>query len=141
MKELRCLVFTEIEAIKAILDRRRTRREPLPTGTVQAIVYDADSDEITATLRIIDDDGADHSMMVGSTELAAAMVGYCMGRKIPLPVDSDKCLYLIKGALTLMITMNFNKPPRFVPDTEHEHDEHPVLGPVLRNARTPRRTG
>jgi hypothetical protein len=53
-------------------------------------------------------------MMLGPTEVAAALVGYCMNRKVPLPVESDKCLHLINGGLTLMITMNFNKAPRLV---------------------------
>jgi hypothetical protein len=35
-----------------------------------------------------------------------------MGRKIPLPVDAEKTLYVIKDAATLIITMNFNKTPR-----------------------------
>lgn len=120
MKELRCLVFTEQEVVKAVLDRRRKMREPLPVGTVRGVTYASDHDTIHTTIRVLDDYGVDQSMTVGSAEVAAALVGYCMGRKVPLPVESDKCLHLINGGLTLMITMNFNKPPRLV--TEHHDD-------------------
>ncbi len=118
MKELRCLVFTEQEVVKAVLDRRRKVRDVLPSGTVQGVTYTPENDAITTTIRIVDDHGADQSLKLGPTEVAAALVGYCMGRKVPLPVDSDKCLHLINGGLTLMITMNFNKVPRLVAEAQ-----------------------
>jgi len=126
MKELRCLVFTEQEVVKAVLDRRRKVREALPSGTVKGVAYAVDKDSVSTTIRIIDDYGADQSMVLGPAEVAAALVGYCMGRKVPLPVDSDKCLHLINGALTLMITMNFNKAPRLVAEAHAAAAGHPA---------------
>jgi hypothetical protein len=114
MRELRCLVFTEQEVIKATLERRRKLREALPVGTIRSVTYALIDEAICTTIQIIDDDGEDQSMTLGQAEVAAALVGFCMERGIPLPVHSDKCLYLINGGLTLMITMNFNKTPRFV---------------------------
>ncbi|CAO3415695.1 hypothetical protein [Azospirillum doebereinerae] len=113
MKELRCLVFTDQEVIKAVLDRRRRLREPLPVGTVESITH-RNADGIETVLKVIDDDGGVHDLTLPEAEVAAAMVAYCMGRRIPLPVASDKTLNLINGGLTLMITMNFNKAPRLV---------------------------
>lgn len=133
MKELRCLVFTEQEVVRAVLDRRRKRREPLPQGTVRGVTFD-DRDGVQTTIKVVDDYGEDQSMSLSEAEVAAALVNHCMGRKIPLPVDSDKCLYLINGALTLMITMNFNKPPRLV--TEHHEGHHDDTPP----RRAPRMT-
>ncbi|MGF7174602.1 hypothetical protein [Azospirillum doebereinerae] len=113
MKELRCLVFTDQEVIKAVLDRRRRMREPLPVGTVESITH-RNADGIETVLKVVDDDGGVHDLTLPEAEVAAAMVAYCMGRRIPLPVASDKTLNLINGGLTLMITMNFNKAPRLV---------------------------
>ncbi|WP_431854660.1 hypothetical protein [Azospirillum sp.] len=113
MRELRCLVFTEQEVIKAVIERRRKLREALPAGTIRGVAHAVHDEAVTTTLRIVDDHGEDQSMTLGQAEVAAALVGYCMERGIPLPVQSDKCLYLINGGLTLMITMNFNKTPRF----------------------------
>lgn len=123
MKEMRCLVFTEQEVVKAVLDRRRKVRDALPVGTVQGVTYTVTNDAVTTTIRVIDDYGGDQSLILGPTEVAAALVGFCMGRKVPLPVDSDKCLRLLNGALTLMITMNFNKAPRMV-EEGHDHSGH-----------------
>lgn len=113
MKELRCLVFTDQEVAKAVLDRRRRMREPLPQGAVGKVAY-RDENGIETTIQVTGDAGDDHSMVLGEAEVAAALVAYCMNRRIPLPVESDKMLYLINDSLTLMITMNFNKPPRLV---------------------------
>ncbi|MFD1624914.1 hypothetical protein [Azospirillum griseum] len=113
MRELRCLVFTEQEVVKAILDRRRRVNEPLPTGTVDKVTYE-DGDNVETKLAITHDDGTRETLTLPETEVAAALVAHCMNRRIPLPVASDKMLYIINGALTLMITMNFNKSPRLV---------------------------
>ena len=118
MKELRCLVFTDQEVMRAVLDRRRRVKDTLPVGTVSKIVYHRnegpEQEGIETRLSITDDDGAVTELVLAETEVTAALVGYCMGRRIPLPVASDKMLHLINGALTLMITMNFNKAPRLV---------------------------
>lgn len=118
MKELRCLVFTDQEVARAVLDRRRRINDPLPVGTVTRIVFDQNAgpehDSIETRLFVTDDDGTVSELVLTDIEVTAALVAYCMGRRIPLPVASDKMLYLINGALTLMITMNFNKAPRLV---------------------------
>lgn len=118
MKELRCLVFTDQEVVRAVLDRRRRVKDSLPVGTVSKVVYHRnegpEQEGIETRLSITDDNGAVTELVLADTEVTAALVGYCMGRRIPLPVASDKMLHLINGALTLMITMNFNKAPRLV---------------------------
>ncbi|WP_372397739.1 hypothetical protein ABMY26_27510 [Azospirillum sp. HJ39] len=118
MKELRCLVFTDQEVIRAVLDRRRRVKDPLPVGTVSGVLYHKpegrEQEGVETRLTVTGDDGAVTELALSDTEVTAALVGYCMGRRIPLPVASDKMLHLISGALTLMITMNFNKAPRLV---------------------------
>ncbi|KAA0592025.1 hypothetical protein J2848_003781 [Azospirillum lipoferum] len=118
MKELRCLVFTDQEVVRAVLDRRRRVKDTLPVGTVSKVVYHRhegpEQEGIETRLTITDDNGVVTELGLPETEVTAALVGYCMGRRIPLPVASDKMLHLINGALTLMITMNFNKAPRLV---------------------------
>ena len=113
MKELRCLVFTEQEVVKAVLDRRRRMREPLPSGTVGKVTYRS-AQGVETHIQVTGDEGDDRSMTLHEAEVAAALVAYCMNRKIPLPVESDKMLHVINDSLTLMITMNFNKAPRLV---------------------------
>ena len=123
MKELRCLVFTDQEVVKAVLDRRRRMREPLPSGTVGTVSYRSNQG-VETVVQVTGDAGEDRTMVLQEAEVAAALVAYCMGRKIPLPVDSDKMLHVINDGLTLMITMNFKKAPRLV--GEKAGDDRPT---------------
>ena len=141
MKELRCLVFTDQEVVKAVLDRRRRMREPLPNGTVGKVTHrpgQPGGGGVETQIQVTGDDGDDRTMTLHEAEVAAALVSYCMGRKIPLPVESDKMLYLINGALTLMITMNFKKPPRLVEDRIETAEPSPAPGPLPRKAASRR---
>lgn len=130
MKELRCLVFTDQEVVGAILDRRRRRREPGLPGTVTGISYQAE-DGLDAVLDLMTDQGDTESMTVPEHEVTAALVAYCMNRRIPLPADADKFLYLVNDNLTLMITLNFNRAPRLVSDADGRHGRgRRILHPI-----------
>ncbi|WP_245986388.1 hypothetical protein [Azospirillum thermophilum] len=129
-------MFTDQEVVHAVIDRRRRMREKLPQGTVGKVTYQIDGG-VRTTIQVTNDDGTDESMALGEAEVAAALVSYCMNRKIPLPVDSDKQLHVINENLTLLITMNFNKAPRLVVDHEHGDgtaDPDPSPAPQRRRA-------
>lgn len=111
MKELRCLLFTNNEVVSAIIDRRRRVKEPMPEGTVRNVTYTHDQG-VTTVIHIIDDYGADKSIKVAESEVAAALVQFCINRKVPLPAKAEKFLQVINGAATLMISMNFQQPTR-----------------------------
>ncbi len=116
MKELRCIVFTDREIVSAVVDRRRRVGEPLPPGAVSEVTF-AIEETVTTRFRIVAEDGGVAEVDLGEAEVIASMVAYCMSRRIPLPVDAEKTLYVIRDALTLMITLNFNRAPRLVVDT------------------------
>jgi len=111
MKELRCLVFTESELVKAIVDRRRRVGAPVPVGTVRKVTI-VSGPPVVTTLHIFDDHGIAYPVVAEEAEVAAALVKFCMDRKVPMPVKSDKFLHVINGAITLMMTMNFEHSPR-----------------------------
>jgi hypothetical protein len=113
MRELRCIVFTERELIGAVIARRRKRNEELPQGTVESVKFNT-GEMIETVMEVKDDYGKVTSLVLSEQEVAAAMIAFCMGRKIPLPVEAEKALHVIKDAATLIITMNFNKTPRLV---------------------------
>ena len=113
MRELRCIVFTERELTSAVIGRRRKRNEELPQGTVESVKFRT-GDTIETIMEVKDDYGRITSLVLPEPEVAAALIAFCMGRKIPLPVEAEKTLHVIKDAATLIITMNFNKSPRLV---------------------------
>ena len=125
MKELRCIVFSERELTGAVIDRRRKRGEALPSGTVESVTFKVD-ESVETVFEIKDDYGKVTLVTLPEAEVAAALIGFCMGRRIPLPVNAEKTLYVIKGAATLIITMNFNKTPRLV--TADKKKRRPIPG-------------
>ncbi len=110
MKELRCIVFSDRELVGAVMDRRKKLREPVPEGDVTKVRFDIENGIQT----FLEMDGGPHEVNLDEEEVQAALVGHCMARGIPLPADSEKTLYVIRGHATLMITMNFRKPARMV---------------------------
>lgn len=108
MKELRCLAFSDQEVVAAIIERRKRLREKLPEGALQRVSYRAETG-VTVSIHTANIDGEAAVFAVQESEATAALVNYCMSRKIPMPVDSDKYLQVINDGLTLMITMRFNR--------------------------------
>ena len=106
MKELRCILFNEREVAAAVIERRRRMREPLPTGTVDRMTFKHGPEGTVSVLHLTDDDGNKHEVKVADPEVASALVAYCLGRRVPLPVDADKFLQVINDHLALMIRVN-----------------------------------
>ena len=106
MKELRCILFNEREVAAAVIERRRRMREPLPTGTVDRMTFKHGPEGIVSVLHLTDDDGNRHEVKVADPEVASALVAYCLGRRVPLPVDADKFLQVINDHLALMIRVS-----------------------------------
>ncbi|MEI8393362.1 MAG: hypothetical protein WCF85_01405 [Rhodospirillaceae bacterium] len=137
MKELRCLVFTEQEVAAAVVERRRRLREPMPDGTIQRLSYRSDeAGAVIVTLHVLKDNGQDSELFIPTSETTAALVNFCMSRKIPMPVDSDKYLQVVKDGLTMMITMRFNRAHK-AGTGEPETPEEPQgrLGRIVRPPR------
>lgn len=110
MKELRCIVFTDREVVSSILDRRRKLRDALPEGDIKALTFSQGDGQLSARIHVTEGD----DVVAGEQELLAALVSYCMAKNVPLPVDAEKVVHLIKGKATLMVTMNFQKAARLV---------------------------
>ncbi len=108
MKELRCLAFNDQEVALAIMERRRRLREPLPEGTIQKVSY-TNENGIAVQISAATESGQESAITAHDSEVSAALVNYCVSRKIPMPVDADKYVQVIGDGLTLMITMRFNK--------------------------------
>ena len=107
MKEFRCIIFTEHEVLTAVVERRRRAREKLPVGPILDVTYDAaDKNAVNTNIRIVDDYGKVELVTVRTPEVAAALVEYCLNRKIPMPSGSKKWLELIGAELTLLMTFD-----------------------------------
>jgi len=109
MKELRCIMFNDREVAAAIVERRRRMKEPLPPGTVERMAFENGPGGTATTLFLVADDGTKHEIRLGDAEVASALVAYCLGRRVPLPVDAEKFMQVVNDHLALMIRVNFNQ--------------------------------
>ncbi len=107
MKEFRCIIFNEQEVLTAIIERRRRAREPLPAGTIRGVAYDIrEKGAVLAEITVADDHGKTDVVLVPVAELAAALIDYCLNRRIPLPAGSRRWIEVInRSELILLMTV------------------------------------
>ena len=104
MKEFRCIVFNEQEAITALVERRRKQRQPLPVATIKGLQY-ANGEGGEATLLMEDDYGKAIPVAISVPEMAAALVNYCLERRIPMPMGAKKGIEIMGNDITLLLTI------------------------------------
>jgi hypothetical protein len=107
-KELRQIMFGPSEIITAITEYHKRRSLPLPHGTALRC-YIADEPALSATLFIQTDDSAITELSIDAENLGAALILYCINRKIPLPVEADKRLRKLTDETAALF---LSKPPR-----------------------------
>jgi hypothetical protein len=105
MRELRCIILSNQELITAVIEFKRKNRLPLPIGTVSGTEYIAQGDTIITKITLKDDYNEASEMLVDATETAAAVVNYCLERKVPIARSYSKKIEVIDGQLTLVMTM------------------------------------
>ena len=106
MKEFRCIVFSDQEAISAIIERRQKQREQLPVGTILGLSHTkSDSAGVGFTLQTVDDYGKKTPVEIAMAEMAAALVNYCLGRRIPMPASAKKGIEVMGSDITLVMTI------------------------------------
>ena len=77
--ELREISFRETEFFSAVRDYRLRRGEPLPVGSVLGIDFADDATDLSATIRIGQDDGPQIiSVAVPTESIAAALIYFCI---------------------------------------------------------------
>ena len=104
MKEFRCIVFSDQEAISAIIERRQKQREQLPVGTILGLTHNSDGSN-TFTLMTVDDYGKKTPVIIAIPEMAAALVCYCLDRRIPMPASAKKGIEIMGSDITLVMTI------------------------------------
>jgi hypothetical protein len=100
--EIRQIVFKQTEVCAAINDYRRRRNEPLPVGTIDGIAF-SEGPDVTATLTIKNNAGDNIAVTLSREAVAAALILFCINRKIPLPAKGQKKLQKIGDSVGLTI--------------------------------------
>ncbi len=105
MREIRCIVFDDGELIKALLAHGRRTGKGLPAGQISSFEIER-SKEVIARMTITSDAGEKTIVPTSGAELAAAMIAYCIDRKVPVPAHSAKSITVIDDHVALKIKLN-----------------------------------
>jgi hypothetical protein len=89
-REMRQIMFRAPEIMTAITEYHRRRDIALPHGT--AVGCKVTDEPLAVTLSIQADNGTISEITANPEVLAAALILYCINRKIPLPAEADKRL-------------------------------------------------
>lgn len=100
-REMRMLVFSEDELRTALVDEWVRTARPMPRMRVESVELDARDKAAILHFRTQDGDVA-RQRYVAPTEVAAALIRYCLQRSIPLPRYARKHLKIENGALALV---------------------------------------
>lgn len=105
MREIRCIVFEDGELIKALLAHNHRTGKTLPVGQISSFEIERSKD-VVARMTITSDEGAKTVVPTSGVELAAAMIAFCIDRKVPVPAHSAKSITVIDDHVALKITMS-----------------------------------
>lgn len=108
--EVRYIIFSEIEVMSALSEYRRRRNEPLPlSDDVEMTIRD--KLRIIVTLELVPE-GKQMPLefMFEGEELAAALIMFCIGQRIPMPATGvSKSIRIVEDSITLQILKDVAK--------------------------------
>jgi len=100
--EIRVMMYTDQEVVAALSAYFRRAGRPLTVGTIQNFrVEDEEIISVDLTVETVDGEVVTHK--VAETDLAAALLMDAISRKVPLPAESNKRLYMIADHISLVI--------------------------------------
>ncbi len=92
MQELRRIVFSQDELRQALHGQRIDGRVVLPVGAIQSASFLEGSDA-NVMLRIYDEQSdKHHEIVLPNAFVAAALMGFCIQSKVPLPRSARKSI-------------------------------------------------
>jgi len=113
IKETRHLVFNLQTVLDAVVQSERRTHGPLSRGdVVQAeLVHGTRDDGLDVAVRSPEDRVIEWRHY-GESELAAALIGYCRDKRIPLPYAGEKSLAITRQGAAFSIQNTVNVDPR-----------------------------
>jgi hypothetical protein len=100
--EIRVMMYTDQEVVAALSTYFRRAGRPLTVGTIQRFKIEDDA-VMSVDMTVETAEGERVSHKVAETDLAAALLMDAITRKVPLPADSNKRLYMIADHVSLVI--------------------------------------
>ena len=104
-REYRQIVFLPKEVVRALIEYRKWRKDPLPDGKFTK--FQMLTDPISVDFAVQPEGAAaakDYSAQ--QDELASALILFCINAKVPIPAKSRKDVKYVGEQMALTITMD-----------------------------------
>ncbi len=107
--EIRHLLFQDDDLIRALVEYKKKRNEPLPPGSIIGFKIEVNQQIIRCILKIYSDNcGEKIDFSFEHEEIREALIMYCLYRKIPLPAKIKKNLRMFGDRVGLFISLNLS---------------------------------
>jgi hypothetical protein len=111
MSEVRCIIFNDNEVLRALVDFLTLNKRQLPRGTFVKVTNNKTVPEEFATLEFRTDDGEQQFLHFSEIELSAALLGFCLGRRVIVPRHASKRIEFIGRDISLILKYDGAGPP------------------------------
>ena len=110
--EIRSIIFTQEELVSALAEFAKRKGRPLPAGRVADCRVSGDPPAEVVLAIAIDGKEAPEATPFAASDVGAALVYFCIQRKIPLPAKgATKVLRVHGDSLALFISINADGEP------------------------------
>ena len=105
--ELRNLLFTKGEMVRAVVEYYKRMGSPLPTGDIGTFRVAEKDGALSLFIEITRGASASvYDVLIDEETLLSALILYCKYRKIPLPADALKQLLAVHGTVVMAMSRN-----------------------------------
>ncbi len=109
ISEVRYLLFDEQDLLRAMIDYRKVRNQPLPAGSISEFKIQR-KQPVTCTLTLQEDQaGHTTDVIFTNNDMRAALVSYCIDKKVPMPAKADKDLQVFGKRIGMLISLNLTE--------------------------------
>ena len=109
ISEVRYLLFDEPDLLRAVIEYRKSRNQPLPTGTIAEFKIQR-KQPVTCTLSIHEDQAGKKTDIIFTNDvMRAALISYCIHKKVPLPIRAEKDLQVFGKRIGMLISLNLTE--------------------------------
>ena len=109
ISEVRYLLFDEQDLLRAMIEYRKARNQPLPVGTITEFKIQR-KEQVTCTLSMHEDKAGKKTDIIFTNDIIrAALIAYCRYKKVPLPVTAQKDLQVFGERVGMLISLNLTE--------------------------------
>ena len=102
-------MFEDQDLLRAMIEYGKSRNQPLPAGTITEFKVQR-KQPMTCTLSINEEKtGKEAEIIFTNDVIRAALISYCIYKKVPLSVKAEKDLKVFGERVGLLVSLNLTE--------------------------------